>query len=390
MDDRTYRYLRGRFGDYYRHADSGDGLPYPPEHEDREWGFIPFTQSPGTTMVRHLSELEMGNVEEFLSRKKPQHVYFSASKYERPGAQTMEEKKWNSSDLIFDLDADPTHMETIDPEEDTYADMLQKCKKPLRNLVELLKKDFGFEDISVYFSGGRGYHVHVRDVSVQELGRTERSEIVNYVQGVGFDIGVFDEWRSDNVDTIYFTSSGWYQIVYQAVLELVDTLKDLSVDDGCDHLQKYNGVGTETAKTVREGLLGNEELLQAGHLSVGTKTVQNVIQQVAEDAIYENRSEIDEPVTTDINRLIRLPGSLHGGSALKVTEIDMDTLEDFDPLQDPIPDEFRGMEIKVKVKEETLVELDGKSKTYKEGEHSVPEYIGLFLMARGEAEKSQE
>ena len=40
----------------------------------------------------------------------------------------------------------------------------------------------------------------------------------------------------------------------------------------------------------------------------------------------------DEPVTGDVHRLIRLPGSLHGGSGLRVTTMTSKELEDFDPM----------------------------------------------------------
>ena len=40
----------------------------------------------------------------------------------------------------------------------------------------------------------------------------------------------------------------------------------------------------------------------------------------------------DEPVTGDVHRLIRLPGSLHGGSGLRVTTIKSKELEHFNPM----------------------------------------------------------
>ena len=50
-----------------------------------------------------------------------------------------------------------------------------------------------------------------------------------------------------------------------------------------------------------------------------------------EAAIYP-----DEPVTGDLHRLIRLPGSLHGGSGLRVTILDSKKLETFDPMKDAV------------------------------------------------------
>ncbi|MFB6149644.1 MAG: DNA primase small subunit domain-containing protein, partial [Halobacteriales archaeon] len=158
MEERTRAYLRGRFRDHYRRVSP----TLPPAAERREWGYIPWTGGSGTTMVRHQSLLDIGDLGDFLQRQRPQHVYFSAGRYQTPGAGTMDAKGWQGSDLIFDLDAD--HLPDVTPEEDSYRSMLAACKDALLRLLDFLRADFGFDDsqLAVVFSGGRGYHVHVR------------------------------------------------------------------------------------------------------------------------------------------------------------------------------------------------------------------------------------
>ena len=168
MEARTREYLRGRFGDHYRRA----SITPPPAANEREWGFIPWTEGPGETMVRHRSLLDLGDIEDFLARKQPRHVYFSAGRYDDPSASSMGEKGWRSSDLVFDLDAD--HLPSVVLGEDSYAEMLAKCKDALLRLLDFLEDDFGFEDLTVVFSGGRGYHVHVRDERIRGLERDAR------------------------------------------------------------------------------------------------------------------------------------------------------------------------------------------------------------------------
>ncbi|MFW5896431.1 MAG: DNA primase small subunit domain-containing protein, partial [archaeon] len=180
MEPRTRAYLRGRFRDHYRRV----APSVPPAANEREWGFIPWSEG-GTTMVRHRSMLDLGDLGDFLARKRPRHVYFSAGRYRDPGAGTMNEKGWREADLVFDLDAD--HLPGVDPEADSYAEMLATCKDALFRLLDFLEDDFGFEDLSIVFSGARGYHVHVRDEGVRTLGREARREIVDYVRGVGVD-----------------------------------------------------------------------------------------------------------------------------------------------------------------------------------------------------------
>lgn len=57
--------------------------------------------------------------------------------------------------------------------------------------------------------------------------------------------------------------------------------------------------------------------------------------------LERERSEIDEPVTTDVHRLIRFPMSLHGKSGLMVLPVPLDGLEEFDPLVSAVPERFR-------------------------------------------------
>jgi DNA primase small subunit len=121
---------------------------------------------------------------------------------------------------------------------------------------------------------------------------------------------------------------------------------------------------------------------------------------LTEDVLETESAPIDEPVTTDTNRLIRLPGSLHGGTGLAVTRVDRDALDSFRPLADAVPEQFVGQEIRIDVPdlddlpgtgaERGEIELGGDSFTITEGAQIVPEYVGVYLMARGHAEKEKE
>ena len=70
--------------------------------------------------------------------------------------------------------------------------MLELVKKETFKLMDFLLDDFGFseQEIELVFSGGRGYHFHIRSPKVLTLGSAERREIVNYVSGKrsGFQI----------------------------------------------------------------------------------------------------------------------------------------------------------------------------------------------------------
>ncbi|MFB6133623.1 MAG: DNA primase small subunit PriS [Halanaeroarchaeum sp.] len=391
MEDRTRAYLRGRFRDFYRRSPPA----LPPEADAREWGYIPFTEGPDTTMIRHRSLLDLGGVETFLQRERPRHVYVSAGYYDDPSAREMDEKGWRGSDLIFDIDAD--HLPSVDPAETPYAQMLEAGKDSLQRLVDLLATDFGFEDLAIAFSGGRGYHVHVRDQAVRTLERDHRREIVEYVRGNGVELEtLIDEEsvsgrgrKTPTTRRSLPTDGGWGRRVTARIEEFVDDLLAMDEEAAMEYLQTFERVGEKSAAAILEVVESNTEQVRNGNVDVHPAFLA-VARHLVNETIETEAAYIDEPVTTDTHRLIRLPGTLHGGTGFVVTPLDPDAVSGFDPLADAIPDTFRGHEIAVTVDAETTLQLDGETRIVSEGRTVLPEYAGIFLMARGEAEKARE
>jgi len=390
MEERTRAYLRGRFGDYYRRAD----VDLPPAAERREWGYIPWSRG-STTMVRHQSLLDMGDVGAFLAERRPRHVYFSAGHYREPGADTMGEKGWEGSDLIFDLDAD--HLPGVDPDEATYAEMLAACKDELWKLLDFLRDDFAFSDLTVVFSGSRGYHVHVRDPEVRTLSREARREVVDYVRGIDVD---FEELlatetvagmgrKTPTEKRTLRVDGGWGGRVHDHVVAFVDELLAMDAEDAIERLQSFEGIGPGKAESALTAARNNYDRIAEGNVDVHPAFF-GLCRKLAAVAVAEQSAAIDEPVTTDTHRLIRLPGSLHGGTALRVVPIELDDLADFDPLVDAVPEAFTGHEIAVHGDGGPPVELGGETFTVPADVVRLPEYVGLFLMARGRAEKEKE
>ena len=391
MEERTRAYLRGRFRDHYRRTE----ITLPPAANEREWGYMPWTAGPGTTMVRHRSLLELGDVGDFLERERPRHVYFSAGRYRNPGAGSMSEKGWRSSDLVFDLDAD--HLPGVTLGEDSYAEMLATCKDALLRLLDFLEDDFAFTELEVVFSGGRGYHVHVRDDSVRHLDREHRREIVDYVRGIGLDFEQLIETetvaglgrKTPTERRILETDGGWGRRTHRRFTAFLDELLEAPEAEALSRLQAFDGIGEGKAKATLNAARNNREGIEAGNVTVHT-AVSQLAERFARRAVERDNAPIDEPVTTDTNRLIRLPGSLHGGSALETVRLDRHEIDAFDPLVDAVPETFVGHEIAVDVSRGGEVELGGDSFTVSAGDQSLPEYVAMFLMARGRAEKEKE
>ncbi|ELZ34693.1 DNA primase small subunit PriS [Halorubrum tebenquichense] len=386
MDDRTREYLRGRFGDYYRSV----SLSLPPDANLREWGHIPWTPGSGTTMVRHQSLFDLGDVDTFFADNAPRHAYFSAARYDDPGAATMGQKGWRDADLVFDLDAD--HLPGVDPETTSYPEMLAACKDALLRLLDFIDDDFAFDDVTVVFSGGRGYHVHVRDESVRELDSDARREIVDYVRAIELDTGGLIHTVSERGTTkrVLRTEGGWGARVHEALIEYADDLREKDDEAARDQLMELDGIGEGRAETILGAFDRNPAAVREGNVEAGGPGVRRLVSALAARVTAEDAAPIDEPVTTDTRRLIRLPGTLHGGSGLVVTPLDRDELAEFDPLRDAVPERFVGREIRVETDADRTVELNGERVRVESGTVTVPEYAGVFLMARGEARKAPE
>ncbi|MXR50559.1 DNA primase small subunit PriS [Halovenus sp. WSH3] len=390
MHERTQAYLRGRFGDHYRNQ----SIDPPPGANEREWGYVPWTEGPGETYSRHNAMIDLGALEDFLARERPKHVYFSAGRYDNPGATTMNEKGWRRSGLIFDLDAD--HLPSTTPE-DSYAEMLADCKDALFRLLDFLERDFGFEEMQIVFSGSRGYHVHVRDEGIQRLDSDARREIVDYVRGIGleFDELVEEETvaglgRKTPAENRYLpTEGGWGGRIHDKLVSVLSEVRDLPEEEALERLQEYDGIGEGRAQAAYNLTQERFVEIERGNLSAHAVFAQ-LARQFATEVVAEENAQIDEPVSTDTNRLIRLPGSLHGGSGLAVRRVPREEIDDFDPLVDAVPETFTNHEITVEVTDGGTVELGGDSFTLEEGVHTVPEYVGVFLMTRGRAEKGEE
>jgi DNA primase small subunit len=198
-------------------------FPAPTQFSQREYAFLLFKER---AMARHKGFATPTALTVFLRDKIPSDVYHSCAYYENPEAE-MEKKGWLGADLVFDIDADhiPTtcgkiHDEWhcanpnclvsgglagrgITPEEcpacggfkfETKTWACEQCidttKVETRKLLDMLMDDFGVSEheIHTYFSGHRGYHIHVENAAVRSLDAMARKEIVDYVSGIGLDL----------------------------------------------------------------------------------------------------------------------------------------------------------------------------------------------------------
>ena len=402
--DQNSRFLLKMFRRYYKENE----MPMPSRFGRREFGFMYFDRD---FMQRHMSFSNPTEMRKFMIAQVPKHSYYSTAYYRRPNAPTMEEKGWMGADLIFDLDAD--HLEGA--EDMSYSQMMDQIKKEMINLLDsFLYNDLGFDekDVGIYFSGGRGYHAHIELNDVTGLGSHERREIVDFVTSNGLDIDrVFRQenvvrsvvnvkgQERNNISTFRTIppedSGGWW-------LRMRNGLKDV-VNDVCDQDTKdlkrtYPSIKSMSPKTIesyKDDLIKSRDVIFVNNRMATLKkgTQDMLIKIMKEDVAYHLSGEVDEPVTADIKRLIRLPGSLHGKTGLKVMPITRDELNGFDPLLDALPESYTSDPITVNVKRKTNIKINGERFDLDIGVTEVPEYAAVFLVGRriadiGDGEKN--
>lgn len=348
----------------------------------REIGFIPF----GGTMIRHRSLRGREELGKFLTSIVPRHMYYSLAYYDHPTKRSMQEKGWKGAELIFDLDAD--HLEGASSM--TYEQILDEVKKhTLRLIFTFLIGILGISEdsIKLYFSGGRGYHVHVQDDGIYRLDSNSRREISNLVRGEGVSLSsllnVHDTFRRD--------PSGWFSLIDTDIVHLYEGIrknlpdsiaklktilkKEDQVEKYLSSLEKFARMEGNTARKV--DIFPTPGIKK--YAAMGPKDLE-ICEWIARETINRTKCEIDEPVTTDVHRLIRFPGSLHGKTGLAVTRIELHDLEKFNPLDSAIPEAFLDKHDKVKINRPMTITMKGEMHSLS-GELEVPRYVALFAVA---------
>jgi DNA primase small subunit len=310
LNEKTIAFLRQAYKEYYFRG--SDSIEFPDDIGSREFGYIPF----GGNMIRHLSFRNKGEALAEILRQSPSSVYCSNGRYEFP-ARPIDEKGWLGAELIFDIDATdiptsckrlhdlwycekchfsgklprPTKCPKCNGSTLEFHGVCDEClgaaKEHATRLFGFLVEDFGVEAeaIRVYFSGNRGFHFHVSDTRFESLDQQARGEIAEYVRGSTLPS---PQTLAASLRRIMPTTSqgvGWTRRITSYVAE---------------HNQNYGGT----------------------------------LQKLVSLAIVSQRSMVDASVTTDIHRIFRLAGTLHGGTGMAKTRVE--SMARFDPQEDPV------------------------------------------------------
>jgi DNA primase small subunit len=360
-------------------------------------------------MVRHRRFESIGRLRSVLAETIPSDVYHSCAYYENPDFD-MDKKGWLGSDLVFDIDAD--HLDTpcnkihdeftcgkcgfsgkgITPEEcpccggtkfEAKTWPCEQCidtsRQEAAKLIDMLENDFGFaeDELRVFFSGHRGYHVHVETESVRSLDAMARKEIVDYVTGLGLavlDPDAKGKKGKRRAKRFALHNFGWNKRLKTGMQNfLLSASKDDLREAGLKNAALLKNKETLVKRAIQEG---RWDLVSGVSVQTWLKLAERV-----KDV---ESSKIDTVVTTDIHRLIRMNGTLHGKTGLKKVEFPASELQDFDPFSGAVA--FKKGEAKVLVSDVPEFKLGGETwGPYKNQTVELPTAAAVMLICKGRA-----
>ncbi len=372
-------YVYGKFSDFY--STPSTIIPSPSLLSQREMGFLLFNER---IMVRHKSFESPNELKLFLSQNVPSDVYHSSAYYENPEAD-MDKKGWLGADLVFDIDADhiPTSCNKIHDKTWLCELCLSSAKEETTKLIDILENDFGFSDkeMHVFFSGHRGYHIHVENDTTKTLDAMARKEIVDYVSGLGLSIlGRERKGPKAKKTSKYFFlhDFAWNGRLKRGMRNFIRTAAK-------EDLRKI-GLNQVTSDII----LSNRELISRRCIDegfwesvkgIGFETWKKLTKYVKD----LESAKIDTVVTTDTHRLIRMNGTLHGKTGLKKVEFSAKNLEDFDPFKEAVA--FKEGAVKVFVSDAPEFRLGGNVLgPYKNQTVELPTAAAVLLICKGRAE----
>ena len=249
-------------------------------------------------------------------------------------------------------------------------------------LLDMLLGDLGFpeSEVKVFFSGHRGYHVHVESEKVRRLNSLARKEIADNVIGLGLKPELQTLFE-ENQFGFGVKPLGWSA----RIAEGVETLLAREEPSEIERLD-LNGKAMKSLAENKARYL--ESLKQRGCIAfkAGAKREAENWYKIIQRIVALTSATIDTVVTTDVHRLIRLPRTLHRKTGFMKVATTPNRLPDFDPLKEAVA--FTRGQLTVNLSRTPAFRVgDNSYGPFQPGERKkLPTAAALFLLCKGAAQ----
>ncbi|MEM3839191.1 MAG: DNA primase small subunit PriS [Candidatus Micrarchaeaceae archaeon] len=377
LDEKGIPFVKGLIANYYKNF----GPAGPDMVSQREFGVGTFERK---IAFRHLSFAGPEQLRRYLASEAPAFVSYSASYYRSPAARPMEAKGWLGAEIVFDLDVTDMNLQCQKLHGKSWicSGCFDAVKAETTKLIEqFLVPDFGFSEreISINFSGNRGYHVHVNNEAVRSLDSAARKEITDYIAGIGIEMQEFFPTlgiRGKPLTGPKPTEGGWGGKLARHFLKLMESGPEAMVSEGID--RPTANMMYKKRALVQLGInSGNWDM-------VYIKNKAEFWRRVLENLTVKQSDRIDRNVTNDTSHLIRLPDTIHGETGLVAKTVgSLSELERFEPTKDAIA--FRKGETKISANTDFELYMNGMRFGPYGGNIRVPIYVAVYLYLKGYA-----
>ncbi len=390
-------FIEGFFRSYYKKKRKT--ITHPESIENREFGFTFYAKE---GMYRHIAFSSLGELRTFLVNQAPVSAHYSTAFYRFPDRRDMDQKGWRGAELVFDIDADHLDIK-LSNEAFTWrclecgevgagtkekcvscgslklkeilwpnSDVVAAARREVKKLVDdFLVEDLGVkeETLLVAFSGHRGFHIHVMREDLNRLDSEERREIVDYIKGIGWSLNAWFRVERGRIYGPSIFDPGWGGRVASGFLTL------LNRNDGSlpEELAKKK-------RMMRVRLSIQPALWSDSEIRISRRKLLQILNKVVE----EKKCRVDEAVTVDVRRLMRIPNTLHGKTGLKAAVVPLDTIDDFNPFEQAFFKERWTKDVRVRVNATGRIIMNNTEfGPYHKEEVSLPEPVAVFIVLKG-------
>ena len=374
LDQKIADIAKIKFLEYYKEADIKID-----QVEKREFGFGDFENK---ITKRHISFKTEKEFKDYTISQIPAFVSISSAFYAHPDARPMENKGWINSELVFDLDSSDLNLSCHKTHSKSWvcADCLSAVKNETIKLVEnFLVPDFGISknEITVNFSGNRGYHVHVNNSEFMTLDSDARKELSDYVTGNGINLNIFFPNISEKFKVLHGPKpgdAGWGGKFAKGVISALNGGESSLFNLGLDK------------RTVKKLLTNKTEIIlgiTTGNWDkIKIPKKEEFWSNLLKSLTINQTSSIDKNVTNEKGHLIRLQDTIHGDTALLSKNIgSVGRLEKFDPMVDAVL--FKKGAIKIHADNVGEFSMNGiQFGPYTNQDVELPTYAALYLLLK--------